>query len=147
MTEEHFVEKGLLAACGEVCDNTLMCSARRLVWRQLKGFCMKAGERLLHLFSYGIHADSVGQHYLSVCPQCNEKQMIPKFSNLGYTRSDMDMRLKGRRSRSHTCFFTLIVGAYLKNEWSQSVQIWYREWPWDILEVTWFWGWKVKGQG
>jgi len=22
-----------------------------------------------------------------------------------------------------------------------------REWPWDILEVIWFWGWKVKGQG
>jgi len=31
----------------------------------------------------------------------------------------------------------------LKNEWSQSVQTWCREWPWDFLEVVWFWGWKV----
>jgi len=25
----------------------------------------------------------------------------------------------------------------------QIVQSWCGEWPWDILEVTWFWGWKV----
>jgi len=23
----------------------------------------------------------------------------------------------------------------------------WREWPWDVLEVTWFGDWKVKGQG
>jgi len=31
-----------------------------------------------------------------------------------------------------------------ENEWSQSVQTWCREWPWDILEVLLFWGSKVK---
>jgi len=32
-----------------------------------------------------------------------------------------------------------------KNEWSQrqSVQTWYREWPWDILEIWWFWDFRV----
>jgi len=34
-----------------------------------------------------------------------------------------------------------------KNEWSQTVQTWYREWSWDTLEVVLFWGSKVKGQG
>jgi len=47
MTEEWFIERGLLSAGGDSSDNTLMCSARRLVWRQMKGFCMKAG-----LFSF-----------------------------------------------------------------------------------------------
>ena len=29
-----------------------------------------------------------------------------------------------------------------------STRLWCREWPWDILEVTWWFGdWKVKGQG
>ena len=30
---------------------------------------------------------------------------------------------------------------------SRRFQTWYGEWLWDILEVTWIWGWKVKGQG
>jgi len=43
------------------------------------------------------------------------------------------------------CLFVCLSAAYkLKNEWSQSVQTWYREWPWDILEVMWFWSWKVS---
>ena len=29
--------------------------------------------------------------------------------------------------------------ALLKNEWSQSVQTWYKD-----LQVTWFWGWKLE---
>jgi len=29
----------------------------------------------------------------------------------------------------------------------RKTQTWYREWSWDIQEVTWFWGWKIKGQG
>jgi len=28
----------------------------------------------------------------------------------------------------------------------RSFQTLYTEWPWDILEVTWFFGWKVKSQ-
>ena len=29
--------------------------------------------------------------------------------------------------------------AALKNEWSESVLTWYREWLWDILQAVWFW--------
>jgi len=35
----------------------------------------------------------------------------------------------------------LFVHSVMKNKWSQSFQ------TWDILEVTWIWGWKVEGQG
>ena len=42
---------------------------------------------------------------------------------------------------------SVCLSVCLKNEWSQSVQTRYRERSWDILQVVWFWGWKVKGQG
>ena len=38
----------------------------------------------------------------------------------------------------------LSVCSITKKRMIQSVQTWYREWPWDILEVTCFWDWKVK---
>ena len=38
-----------------------------------------------------------------------------------------------------------LSAAQLKNEYSQSVQTWCREWSWDTLEVVLFWGSKVKG--
>ena len=37
------------------------------------------------------------------------------------------------------------LSAWLKNEWSQSVQTWYRKWPLDSLQMVWFWGQKVTG--
>jgi len=43
ITEERFIERGMLSAGGDVGGGALVRSARRLVWRQLKGFCMKAG--------------------------------------------------------------------------------------------------------
>jgi len=46
MTEDRFIERGhasaSLSAGGDTADVSLVRSARRLVWRQLKGFCMKA---------------------------------------------------------------------------------------------------------
>ena len=56
----------------------------------------------------------------------------------------------GRMFGSVCLFVCLSVGftaTHLKTEWSQSVQTWYREWPWNILEAMWFWSWKYKGQG
>ena len=65
MTEDDFIERGRgsmslergrtsasLSAGGDSPDISLVRSARRLVWRQLKGFCMKA--RLYHfcLFTF-----------------------------------------------------------------------------------------------
>ena len=37
------------------------------------------------------------------------------------------------------------VRSITQKQWSQSVQTWYREWSWDILQVTCFWveTWKV----
>jgi len=50
--------------------------------------------------------------------------------------------------RRRSAFETVCLSAAsLQNEWSQSVQTWCREWFWAVLEVTWFWDWKVKGQG
>lgn len=43
MTEQRFIERGLLSAAGDVANDALVRSARRLVWRQLSGFTMKAG--------------------------------------------------------------------------------------------------------
>jgi len=47
-----------------------------------------------------------------------------------------------KRSSASVCASVCLS---VKNEWSQSVQTWCREWPWDILIVTWFWCWKVTG--
>jgi len=41
-------------------------------------------------------------------------------------------------------FICLSPAAYLKNERSQSVQTWYMEWPWDILQVV--YGFGLIGQ-
>ena len=49
-----------------------------------------------------------------------------------------------RFSSQSVCLF---VRSITQNEWSQSVQSWYRESTWDTLEVVLFWGSKVKGQG
>jgi len=53
MTEDHFIERGRvsvsLSAGGDTADISLVRSARRLVWRQLKGFSMKA-----RLFSFSL---------------------------------------------------------------------------------------------
>jgi len=40
------------------------------------------------------------------------------------------------RSVPSVCLSLCFSAAQLKNEWSQSVQTWYRKWPWDILGVT-----------
>jgi len=48
------------------------------------------------------------------------------------------------RDRLFVCLF---VCSITKKKWSKSVQTWCREWSWDVLEVTWFWDWKVKRQG
>jgi len=48
------------------------------------------------------------------------------------------------------CLCACLSPALLKTndpKTSQSVQTWYREWPWDIRKWYGFWGWKVKGQG
>jgi len=44
MTEDRFIDRGRhgVSASGDSTDVSVVCSARRLVWRQLKGFCMKA---------------------------------------------------------------------------------------------------------
>jgi len=54
MTEEHFIGRGLQSAGGDVTDYMLIRSARRLVWRQLKGFSLKAGLFHIHLFTLGV---------------------------------------------------------------------------------------------
>ena len=36
------------------------------------------------------------------------------------------------------CLFVCLSATYLKNEWSQRVQTWYREWSSDVLYATWF---------
>jgi len=41
----------------------------------------------------------------------------------------------------------LFVRSITKTNGFNVFKLWYREWSWDILEVTWFWGWKIKGQG
>ena len=52
------------------------------------------------------------------------------------------------RSRPSVCLFVcLFVRSITKNEWSQSVQTWYREPSWDTLEVVLFSDSEVKGQG
>jgi len=66
--------------------------------------------------------------------------MIPKCSSvqgmtLGHPRSITGFKGEGHRAK---CIFQIMSGAQLKNEWSQSVQTWYREWSWNILQVTWF---------
>ena len=43
MTQQSFIERGLQSAAGDIADNTLIRSARQLVWSQLNGFAMKAG--------------------------------------------------------------------------------------------------------
>ena len=40
-----------------------------------------------------------------------------------------------------------LPAAQFKNERFQSVQTWYREWPWDILEVIWFGVERSRSQG
>jgi len=42
LTENQFIERGLLSAGGDVSNSVVVRSARRLVWNQLKGFGMKA---------------------------------------------------------------------------------------------------------
>jgi len=49
-----------------------------------------------------------------------------------------------------TLFVCLFVCPQHKNIWSQSVQTWYREWPWDTLEVILFLGFidqRSRSQG
>jgi len=41
-------------------------------------------------------------------------------------------------------FVRLFICSITQNEWFQHVQTCYREWSWDILQVTWFGDWKVK---
>ena len=48
------------------------------------------------------------------------------------------------RSSPSVCLPSVCPQQKLKNKRSRSVQTWYREWSWDILEVVWFWGWKTK---
>jgi len=56
VTEERFIERGMSSlAGGDVADNTLVRSARQLVWRHLKGFHMKAGLRCSHLFIFAFY--------------------------------------------------------------------------------------------
>jgi len=51
-----------------------------------------------------------------------------------------------RRSRPSVCLFVRsITQKRMSPKCSNLVR--YREWSWDILEVTWFWGSKIKGQG
>ena len=45
---------------------------------------------------------------------------------------------------SITCFS---IADARKNEWSQSVQTWYREWPWDLLELVCYGAKGSKNQG
>ena len=42
MTEERFIERGVLSASGDSSTTTLVHSARRLIWRRLKGFSVNA---------------------------------------------------------------------------------------------------------
>jgi len=56
MTEDRFIQRGRvsasLSAGGDAADISLVRSARRLVWRQLKGFCMKARLFFCSLFYF-----------------------------------------------------------------------------------------------
>jgi len=42
------------------------------------------------------------------------------------------------------CVCAFVRSITQKNEWSQSLQTWYREWPRNILQAIWFW--RLKGQ-
>jgi len=42
------------------------------------------------------------------------------------------------------CLSVCLSVCLLNNEWFQSLQTWYREWSWDILQVLWFLGQKGK---
>ena len=44
-------------------------------------------------------------------------------------------------------FVCLFVRSITQKRMAQSVQTWYMEWPWDILEVVQFWDSKVKVTG
>ena len=37
------------------------------------------------------------------------------------------------------CLFVCLFVRSMTKKWSKSVQTWYREWHWDILQVIWFW--------
>jgi len=72
--------------------------------------------------------------------------LINDLSRISYPRRLCRSAWVERSSPSVRVFVCLSV-VKLKNEWPQSLHVWCREWPWDILEVTLFWDWKVKGQG
>jgi len=52
-----------------------------------------------------------------------------------------------RAGRSSPSVGLFVCSKTKKKRMTQSFPAWYREWPWDTLEVVQFWGWKVKGQG
>jgi len=45
------------------------------------------------------------------------------------------------KSRANKCIFHTIVCSITQ---TQMIPKWYTEWPWDILQVVWFLGWKVR---
>ena len=81
--------------------------------------------------------------------------MIPPLSTAGLGVNNLDSTGKlwtryplrqswlawvGCSSPSFICLSVFLQLNWKK--WSQSVQTWYREWLWHILEIV-FWGWKV----
>jgi len=70
--------------------------------------------------------------------------MIPKCSNFvqewpwDILEALLFWGSKIKVTGSISALFTLMSGAWLNSKWSQSVQTQYREWRWDILQVTWF---------
>jgi len=71
-----------------------------------------------------------------------------EFGNPSYPRRQSRSAWVGSLgcSAPSVCLSISLSTTWLKNKWPQSVQTWYREWPWDILEMTCFGGWKAKGQ-
>jgi len=61
-------------------------------------------------------------------------------SNWEPRSSQLTMSINVGRTLEAVCLFVCLS---VWNGWSQSVQTWYREWPWDNLEVAWL---RLKGQ-
>jgi len=60
-----------------------------------------------------------------------------------YQRVTDGRKTDGRTDVQPISITCAVILTHVKNEWSQSLQTWYMEWSWDIVEVIWFWDWQV----
>ena len=81
---------------------------------------------------------------LSVCQQHNSKTNDPKVLKLGnmdWPWDTLELLLLGFKGhRVNKCIFrTDVRNVTKKKRMFPKCSTWYKQWPWDILQVKWFW--------